>query len=175
VYSGGNAIEDESDGSTSDRVCVPMVSVTMTQDIVIRPYDRADEDQVIDLWLKCDLVVPWNNPERDIDRKLRVSPELLLVGELRGRIIATCMAGYDGHRGWINYLAVSPRYRRRGIGARLMEEAERLLREMGCPKINLQVRASNKETMDFYESIGYKIDSVVSMGKRLEEDEPFDR
>jgi ribosomal protein S18 acetylase RimI-like enzyme len=139
-------------------------------DLVIRPYQPQDEEAVIELWLQCNLVVPQNNPERDIKRKLRVNPEWFLVGVLGGHIVATCMAGYEGHRGWINYLAVSPHHRRQGIGRRVMEEAEKRLKSAGCPKINLQVRETNHAVIKFYERIGYTKDLVVSMGKRLEKD-----
>jgi ribosomal protein S18 acetylase RimI-like enzyme len=116
--------------------------------------------------------VSHNNPRRDIARKLRVNPEWFLVGELEGRIVAACMAGYEGHRGWINYLAVAPELQRCGHGRQMMAEAERVLREAGCPKINLQVRASNAAVVQFYRSLGFKLDEVVSMGKRLETDQP---
>jgi ribosomal protein S18 acetylase RimI-like enzyme len=139
-------------------------------DLVIRPYRLKDEAGVVQLWLQCNLVVPQNNPERDIKRKLRVNPEWFLVGVLGGHIVATCMAGYEGHRGWINYLAVSPHHRRQGIGRRIMEEAEKQLSAAGCPKINLQVRETNRAVIQFYERIGYTRDLVVSMGKRLEND-----
>ena len=92
------------------------------------------------------------------------------MGEFEGRIVASCMAGYEGHRGWINYLAVAPRYRRRGFATKLMREAERILYRAGCPKINLQVRSSNTGVIEFYKAIEYSIDDVVSMGKRLQQD-----
>ena len=139
-------------------------------DLVIRSYRPQDEAAVIDLWLQCNLVLPQNNPKRDIKRKLKVNPEWFLVGIMGGHIVATCMAGYEGHRGWINYLAVSPHHRRQGIGRKIMEEAERLLSSAGCPKINLQVRETNREVIKFYERIGYTRDLVVAMGKRLERD-----
>jgi ribosomal protein S18 acetylase RimI-like enzyme len=139
-------------------------------DFIIRQYVTADRDEVIELWKQCGLVFQQNDPGRDIERKLKVNPEWFLVGELDGRIIAACMAGYEGHRGWINYLAVEPRYRRRGLASKLIREAERLLRETGCPKINLQIRTSNSDVIEFYKAIGYSIDDVVSMGKRLEQD-----
>jgi ribosomal protein S18 acetylase RimI-like enzyme len=139
-------------------------------DLVIRPYQLMDEAGVVELWLQCNLVVPQNNPERDIKRKLQVSPEWFLVGVLGGHVVATCMAGYEGHRGWINYLAVSPHHRRQGIGRRIMEEAEKRLKAAGCPKINLQVRETNRAVIQFYEGIGYARDPVASMGKRLERD-----
>ena len=139
-------------------------------DLVIRPYQTQDEAVVLELWLQCNLVVPQNNPGRDIKRKLQVNPEWFLVGVVDGKVVATCMAGYEGHRGWINYLAVSPQHRRQGIGRRIMEEAEEKLTSAGCPKINLQVRETNQEVIQFYARIGYTKDPVVSMGKRLEHD-----
>ncbi|MFC1859171.1 GNAT family acetyltransferase [Thermodesulfobacteriota bacterium] len=141
--------------------------------LLIRPYQTDDEEKVIRLWLDSDLVVSHNNPKHDIERKLKVNPEWFLVGVLDGEVVATCMTGYEGHRGWINYLAVSPLYRRRGLATLMMQEAEGKLRAAGCPKINLQIRLSNEEVIRFYEAIGYSRDEVVSMGKRLEPDESY--
>ena len=139
-------------------------------DLVIRSYRPQDEAAVVQLWLQCNLVVPQNNPRRDIQRKLQVNPEWFLVCVMGGHIVATCMAGYEGHRGWINYLAVSPHHRRQGIGRKIMEEAEKRLRSAGCHKINLQVRETNRDVIKFYERIGYSRDPVVGMGKRIEND-----
>ena len=137
----------------------------------IRPFISSDEDSVVQLWKDCGLVVPWNDPHRDIQRKLQVKADGFLVSLMNGQIVATVMAGYEGHRGWINYLAVHPRYRHKGIGRRMMEAAEEYLRSLGCPKINLQVRGSNTEVIEFYQKIGFKKDEVLSLGKRLEPDE----
>jgi ribosomal protein S18 acetylase RimI-like enzyme len=112
------------------------------QDLVIRSFDRGDED----------------------------AAESFLVAVLDGEVIGSVMAGYDGHRGWINYLAVTPSSRRAGVGRALMSEAERMLREAGCPKINLQVRGTNDSAVGFYEALGYTTDDVVSLGRRLEHD-----
>ena len=139
----------------------------------IRPYRSADEGAVVRLWAACQLIGSQNNPRQDIARKLSVNSEWFLVGELDGKIVATCMVGYEGHRGWINYLAVAPEYQKRVFAWQIMEEAERLLRQAGCPKINLQVRTSNAQVIEFYKSIGFKVDDVISMGKRLETDRPF--
>lgn len=136
----------------------------------IRPYEDGDGGAVVALWRACDLVVPWNDPVRDIQRKLRAQRELFLVGSLDGRLVATVMAGYDGHRGWINYLAVAAECRGRGFGRRMMDAAEARLRAMGCPKINLQIRKSNPAAIGFYRSLGFVEDESVSMGKRLVED-----
>jgi len=139
---------------------------------VVRQFQPQDEDAVVSLWKKCELVRPSNDPHKDIGRKLRVRPDLFLVGVLDGKIVASVMAGYEGHRGWLNYLAVDPASQRGGLGKAIVAEAESRLRASGCPKVNLQVRTSNKGAIAFYERIGYSIDDVVSMGKRLEVDQP---
>ena len=142
--------------------------------MLIRPYQPADEAAVVALWDRCNLTRPWNDPRKDVRRKLAVQPDLFLVGELDGAVVGTVMVGYDGHRGWINYLGVDPDCRRRGVGRALMAEAERLLRLEGCPKINLQVRTRNTEVIEFYRRVGFAVDDVVSMGRRLEHDESTD-
>jgi len=137
----------------------------------IRSFEITDEKQVIDLWKECKLVVPWNDPKKDIQRKLKVNPELFLVGEMDGVIVGSIMGGYEGHRGWVNYLAVSPSHRKKGYGRQLMEALEERLEKMGCAKVNLQVRETNLEVIEFYKAIGYGLDHVIGMGKRLESDE----
>lgn len=138
--------------------------------MTIRPYREADEKAVVGLWRACGLVRPQNDPRKDIHRKLKVNPEWFLVGEHEGRVVASAIVGYEGHRGWINYLAVEPRFQGAGFGRALMEEAERILRAAGCPKINLQVRSSNAAAVAFYRQLGFSVDEVVSLGKRLEID-----
>lgn len=133
----------------------------------VRPYHLDDEQQVIDLWHRCNLVVPWNDPKRDIELKLQFQPHLFLVAEMDSLIIASVMAGYEGHRGWINYLAVSPDYQRKGIGRLIMEAAEAELKKIGCVKVNLQVRAANKSVIAFYEKLGFSDNNVIGMGKWL--------
>ena len=138
----------------------------------IRTFEPADAAAVIELWRVCDITRPWNDPARDIERKVTVADDLFLVGMIDGVVVATVMAGYEGHRGWVNYLAVDPKHRGSGLGRALMSEAEVRLRARGCPKINLQVRTSNPAAIAFYERIGFAVDEVVSLGKRLESDEP---
>jgi len=135
--------------------------------MIIRAFDAADTDAVVQLWTDCGLVRPWNNPHRDIQRKVKEQPELFLVGEADGHVIATGMIGYDGHRGWVNYLAVTPTRQGAGLGRLLMAHAEELLTERGCPKLNLQIRAGNTAVIEFYRSLGYVEDEAISMGKRL--------
>lgn len=139
--------------------------------MLIRQFEHNDEDAVVDLWSRCGLLRPWNDPNKDIARKLRVQRELFLVGTVDEVVVATVMAGYDGHRGWLNYLAVDPARRRRGLGQELMAEAQRRLEGLGCSKLNLQVRRENVEAIAFYERIGFSEDAVVSFGKRLQRDD----
>jgi ribosomal protein S18 acetylase RimI-like enzyme len=138
----------------------------------IRPFNLADSEAVIAIWEACQMTVPWNDPHKDIARKMQVNPELFLVaaGE-DGRIVGTVMGGYEGHRGWINYLAVSPDCQHQGIGRALMDAVEAKLAAMGCAKINLQVRSSNRAVIQFYGHLGYHIDDVISLGKRLNKDQ----
>ena len=137
----------------------------------VRAFQRRDQDAVVALWLTCELTRPWNDPAADIERKLADSPTLFLVAEQDGAVVGSVMAGYDGHRGWINYLAVHPARRRGGLGRALMDAAEARLAALGCAKINLQVRDDNELARGFYEAIGYRLDAVVSFGKRLLSDE----
>ena len=134
----------------------------------IRPYSESDETAVVELWREVFPNTPaWNVPEADIARKLKVQRELFLVATVESEIVGTVMGGYDGHRGWVYYVVVSPRRRRQGIGTALMKRIEEGLTRLGCPKINLQVRASNEEVVRFYKSLGYEVEERVSMGKRL--------
>ena len=140
----------------------------MSNEIEIRPFTESDMDGVAALWTEAfPGNSPWNIPEDDIKRKLKIQREMFLVAEIKGAIVGTAMAGYDGHRGWVYYVAVAEKYRRRGIGKALMRRVEKELAKLGCPKLNLQVRSSNKEVVDFYLSLGYRIEDRVSMGKLL--------
>jgi ribosomal protein S18 acetylase RimI-like enzyme len=135
--------------------------------MIIRPYADADQAQVVALWQICELTRPWNDPVKDIARKQQVRPEWFLVGELDGQVIASVMFGYEGHRGWMNYLAVAPQYQSKGYAQALIEKGEALLLAAGCPKISLQVRSSNAKVIAFYQSLGYAQDEAISLGKRL--------
>lgn len=138
-----------------------------TNTLQITPFQSGEEEPVVQLWKDCNLVVPWNDPFEDIRIKLTFQPDLFLVGKLDGRVVATAMAGYDGHRGWINYLAVAPDLQKSGIGREIMSEAEVRLKALGCPKINVQIRTTNTPVIEFYQRIGFSDDNVIGMGKRL--------
>lgn len=134
---------------------------------LIRPFAVADTDAVIALWQAAGLTRPWNDPRRDIARKLRVQPELFLVAEDAGCVIGSVMAGYDGHRGWLYYLATAPGRRGEGIARALVRQAEQALLAMGCPKVQLMVREGNDGVLGFYAAQGYEPFGVHNLGKRL--------
>jgi ribosomal protein S18 acetylase RimI-like enzyme len=137
--------------------------------VAIRSYKDQDELEVIEFWKTVfPNSPPHNNPVRDIRFKLNVQPELFFVAQAEGQIVGTAMSGFDGHRGWVYYVAVHPDYRRKGFGSALMDKVEASLREIGCPKLNLQIRANSVEVQSFYESLGYTVEDRISMGKRLD-------
>ena len=134
----------------------------------IRTYAPADEAAVVDLWMRVfPDDPPRNAPQAVIARKQRVQPDLFLVAEAQGRILGAVVAGYDGVRGWVHHLAVEPTARGRGVGRRLMDEAERRLASLGCVKLNLQVREGNESAVRFYARLGYAVEERVSLGKEL--------
>ena len=138
--------------------------------MIVRSYEEGDREAVIALWKACGLSRAWNDAGCDIDRKRTVQPELFLVGLEEGTLVATAMAGFEGHRGWVNYLGVDPDHQRHGYGTRMMQAAEEALRRVGAPKVNLQVRSGNDAAVAFYRALGYEIEERVSLGKRLVSD-----
>ncbi|GAA2989110.1 ribosomal protein S18 acetylase RimI-like enzyme [Microbacterium terrae] len=133
----------------------------------IRAFTLADTESVVSLWQEAGLTRAWNDPYQDIRRKLTVQPELFLVAVDGSAIIGTVMAGYDGHRGWLYYLASSPARRGEGVARRLVEHAEELLLGMGCPKVQLMVRPENGIARGFYDALGYEPFETWNTGKRL--------
>ena len=139
--------------------------------LTIRPFRDHDEPGVTALWTCC---FP-DNPPRSapalmLAQKRRVQRELFLVGLVEERVVATVMGGYDGHRGWVYAVATDPAFRRRGYARSLLHAVERRLARLGCPKLNLQVRASNQAVVEFYEALGYSVEERISMGKELTRD-----
>jgi ribosomal protein S18 acetylase RimI-like enzyme len=133
----------------------------------IRAFTLRDTESVIALWQATGLTRSWNNPHLDIQRKMTVQPELFLVAEEGHDVVGTVMAGYDGHRGWLYYLASDPHHRGKGIGRALVAAAEDALLELGCPKVQLMVRPGNKDVLGFYDSLGYERFDTTTTGKRL--------
>lgn len=137
---------------------------------IIRQFQETDLEDVIALWEACDLTRPWNNPEIDIFRKMTQNDGLFLLAIKDERIIASIMGGYDGHRGWANYLAVHPHAQRNGVATALMQQLEKRLIALGCPKLQLLIRKDNIDVQNFYEQLGYEEAEAVCLGKRLIQD-----
>lgn len=137
---------------------------------IIRQYIDTDLEDIITLWEACDLTRPWNNPEIDIFRKIAQKDGLFLLAVKDEQLIATVMGGYDGHRGWVNYLAVHPHYQRNGVATALLQQLEKRLIAIGCPKLQLLIHKENMEVQNFYEQLGYEELDVICLGKRLIQD-----
>lgn len=133
----------------------------------IRAFEERDTEQTVALWHAAGLTRPWNDPYLDIERKLAVQRELFLVAVDAEEIVGTVMGGYDGHRGWLYYLATAGSHRGRGIGAALVTEVERLLLALGCPKVQLMVRPDNEGARGFYTALEYEPFDTWATGKRL--------
>ncbi|MCK2036538.1 GNAT family acetyltransferase [Microbacterium sp. SSW1-49] len=141
---------------------------------IIRAFQDSDTEAVVALWQAAGLTRPWNDPHLDIARKRAVQPELFLVAArptagsaAEEAVIGTVMAGYDGHRGWLYYLATAESARGQGVARSLVQEAEQLLEQMGCPKVQLMVREGNEAVLGFYDALGYERFTVANTGKRL--------
>ncbi|WP_435298956.1 GNAT family acetyltransferase [Timonella sp. A28] len=135
----------------------------------IREYSPGDADAAVALWTEAGLVRPWNDPHHDIARAYDTWPKHFLVAvDESDHVIGTVLSGFDGHRGWLYYLAVAPLAQGSGIGKALVQEAEERLKSLGCVKIQLMVRSSNTDVLRFYESLGYEISDAVVTGKRLD-------
>jgi ribosomal protein S18 acetylase RimI-like enzyme len=113
------------------------------------------------------LLRPWNDPRADIRRALAGPSSAIIAARLEARLTATAMVGWDGHRGWIYYLAVARDLQRRGIGARMVKAAEDWLARRNAPKLNLMVRAENSAVLGFYESLGYRRSETVVLQRVL--------
>jgi ribosomal protein S18 acetylase RimI-like enzyme len=131
-------------------------------------YNPKYQNAVVELWKNCDILRCQNQPVEDIERKMNFQPQLFFIALLDGEVVGTVMVGYEGHRGWLNYLAVAPTYQRQGYGTKLVKKAIRELKKIGCPKVNLQVRKGNTSAVEFYKHIGFKEDEALSFGKRVE-------
>ena len=137
-------------------------------DVSIRDFREADRAAVIALWQRCGVTRPWNDPDTDIDLAVAAPNAAILVAARGSAIVATLMLGFDGHRGWIYYLAVDPEQQKRGIGRRMMGEAEAWLSARNAPKIQLMVRNDNQAALGFYAALGYDLQQTSVLGKRLD-------
>jgi ribosomal protein S18 acetylase RimI-like enzyme len=135
---------------------------------MITPATASDAPAVIALWHACGLTRPWNDPQADFTLALATATSTILLARSEGAITGSIMVGFDGHRGWVYYLAAHPDWQRRGIGRALMAAAEDWLRERGAPKIQLMVRQGNADALGFYAELGYEVQPVATLGRRLD-------
>lgn len=133
----------------------------------MRVAAEQDRDAIIALWRACDLTRPWNDPAKDFDRALSGENATILVSEQDNAIFGSVMVGEDGHRGWVYYLAVAPNAQRNGLGRKLMQAAEDWISARNIPKSQLMVRTDNEAALGFYEALGYEVQAVATLGKRL--------
>jgi len=132
--------------------------------MIIRNYKPKDQTELITLWQVCfPNSAPHNEPEKVLQEKLKMD-DLIFIAEENNTIIGACMAGYDGHRGWLYAVAVLPECRRKGVGSKLAKYTMEELKKLGCIKVNLQVRSINKDVANFYRSLGFVIEDRISMG-----------
>ncbi len=129
---------------------------------------ESDMGEVIALWKACELTRPWNDPGADYRLAVANETSAILLAHIEGELVASVLTGFDGHRGWVYYLAVAPDFQKRGLGRKMMAAAEHWLRERNAPKIQLMVRDDNEAEIGFYKALGYDVQPVVTIGRRLD-------
>ncbi|PWN34927.1 N-acetyltransferase GCN5 [Meira miltonrushii] len=143
------------------------MSLIAQQEITVRSARPQDEKGVISLWHDCNLTTSYNDPSKDFQFALNKSNSDILVALQRDTICGTVMCGHDGHRGWLYYVASSPSLRGSGIGKMMVNAGEEWLRKCGIAKVQLMIRQSNEEVMNFYQHIGYEHTPRIIMAKWL--------
>ena len=139
------------------------------KDIIISQANKNDVPAIISLWEKTKLTRPWNDPAKDIELSLNADTSTIFTARKNGSIVGSAMTGYDGHRGWIYYLAVDPDCQKQGIGKRLYNEAYRWLKEQGAPKFQILIRNDNEDVVSFYEKLGFEKSTSLLMARKIEE------
>jgi ribosomal protein S18 acetylase RimI-like enzyme len=140
---------------------------SISEPLRIGDLAQADVESAVALWDQAGLLRPWNDPRADIARALATPTSTVLAGYLEDKLAATVMVGWDGHRGWIYYLAVAEGRRRAGLGGRMLKAAEGWLSARGAPKLNLMIRTENLAVRAFYESLGYRVSDAIVMQREL--------
>ncbi len=133
----------------------------------VRDCELAEAELAIALWEDCGLTRPWNDTRVDFRQALESPASTVLGGFHDGLLIASVMVGFDGHRGWVYYLAVDPAHRRRGLGTQMMTGAETWLRQLGARKLQFMVRGENASSLRFYETLGFEQQAVITLGRFL--------
>jgi ribosomal protein S18 acetylase RimI-like enzyme len=129
---------------------------------------ESDMGEVIALWEACELTRPWNDPAADYRLAVANETSAILLAHSEGELVGSVLTGFDGHRGWVYYLAVNPDFQKQGLGRKMMAAAEAWLRDRNAPKIQLMVRDDNEAAIGFYKALGYDVQPVVTIGRRLD-------
>ena len=135
--------------------------------IVFRDIEDRDVEPVVALWRACGMTRPWNDPYKDISFAREGGTSTVLLGEIEDRIVATAMVGHDGHRGMLYYVAVDPALQGQGLGKALVKAAEAWLAARGVWKVTLLVRTDNEHVRGFYEKLGYEVNPVLCMARKI--------
>ena len=135
--------------------------------ITIREMELRDAAAVISLWQAAGLIRPWNDPEQDIAFAFESANSEILLAECGNCVVAACLVGHGGHRGWVYYVAVAPEYRGKGFGRKIVQAAESWLVERGIWKLNLLVREDNRSVLSFYGHLGFKNTATVCFQKKI--------
>ena len=124
----------------------------------IREYRTRDYESVLVLWAVAGLPFKPEGRERRkiVDSQVRQPNVIFLVAESEGRLVGTVLATHDGRKGWINRLAVDPAYRRRGIGSKLVREAETRLEALGMDVLACLIEEGNEASVRTFETLGYE-------------------
>ena len=138
--------------------------------LVICDIQDEDVEPIVALWRACGLTRPWNNPHNDIGFARAKPTSTLLVGRMEpsGAVVASIMVGYDGHRGWVYYLAVAPNQQGNGLGQDMMKAAEKWLLHQGVWKTQLMVRTGNEKVIRFYKALGYNISETTVLERWID-------
>lgn len=135
----------------------------------VREITDDDVEQVVALWRECDLTRPWNDPHRDLaDARRNPTSTVLVAHDATSAVVGSVLAGYEGHRGWLYYVAVAPALQGTGLGRRLVTAAEDWLRDAGASKVRLMVRSTNTAVVGFYAKLGYEDVECTVLGRTLE-------
>jgi ribosomal protein S18 acetylase RimI-like enzyme len=134
----------------------------MSPEVVIRAAHNDELFVVLELWREAGVTPPSVTDSLEgLTRLIREPAALLLVATIDGRIVGSVIGGWDGWRGNIYRLAVTPEYRRKGIARRLVAEVSSALFAKGAERLGALVEHEHRWAIDFWDSLrdlGYERD-----------------
>jgi ribosomal protein S18 acetylase RimI-like enzyme len=138
------------------------------QDISIRQFKPEDYNIIISLWSSANLPVrpKGRDSYEKISRQVKNGNTILLVAELKEKIVGTVLGTHDGRKGWINRLAVDTEFRRKNIAKRLVSEVENWFEENGLEVFTCVIEADNTVSIGLFKKLGYEEWDVRYFSKR---------